>query len=871
MKKKRTTKSQLASGALAVGAAVAAAQSAEAAAFNVTNLNDSGAGSLRQAIADANALAGADTITFQAGLTGTITLTTDQLYISDSVDIQGPGPASITVSGNNTYRVFYLYNSTALLDVTISGLTITEGTADAGGGIIDFGENLVLDNVVVTGNHADFIGGGVAVTAYCSCDPYGPGSVTITGSTISDNTAFYAQYFGVAAGVGIYVATQVTIEDTTISGNDAQAGFGGLLVGYVSGSVTLDTVVISDNDAGLGYGGGAGFDHLAAGLTIQSSTIRDNDASGVGGGLAVQYSLGDFQIIDSTISGNEVVPGEVTRGGGIYFYAPAANLVVENSTISGNSAADPGDGGGLWVYAATADIRHTTISGNTAGAEGGGIYAYSGVVALSNSIVANDTATPPGDLAGFGTFDVSFSLVEDSGGANINDVTPADNIFGVDPQLGALANNGGPTETHKPALTSPAVGAGDPAFAPPPANDQRGLPREVPNGELDMGSVELQYGTVQFAVSTDSVAETAGTIQITVTRTGGSDGAASVPVSVSGGTAMGGAVDYTFGGTTLNWIDGDAAPKMFNITINDDLVFEGNETIILQLGTPTGAALGAPASETVTILDNETQPTVSVSDVSLNEGNAGPTTFPFLVTLSGQSAFTVTVNFTTNPVSAGEGTDYADNTGMVTFAPLDTSETVNVTVNGDPNVEPNETFDLVLSSPSGTTINDGTGAGTIVNDDVATTTDLSIQKTIASPGPFAIGQNITFTITVTNNGPATATGVSVTDTIPSNTTFVSSTPSQGSCSGTTTVVCNLGTINNGASPTIQLIVRATAPGSGSNSATVAAVNDSTANNNTAAAGFSIAVGEAPTLTETMQLMLAALLAMIALGVIGKRT
>ena len=77
--------------ALTLGAALAAVPAAHAAPFTVSNLNDAGPGSLRQAIEDANGLAGADTIGFQAGLTGTITLTTGQLEITDSVDIQGPG------------------------------------------------------------------------------------------------------------------------------------------------------------------------------------------------------------------------------------------------------------------------------------------------------------------------------------------------------------------------------------------------------------------------------------------------------------------------------------------------------------------------------------------------------------------------------------------------------------------------------------------------------------------------------------------------------------------------------------------------------------------------------------------------------------
>ena len=130
-------KGAVASGAALALGALAAGMPAGAATFNVTNLDDAGAGSLRQAILDANTAAGLDDITFQAGLTGTIILTSGELYISDSVSIQGPGAAVVAVNGNGGTRVFYLYNGSALLDISISGLTITNGSAPVGAGIID--------------------------------------------------------------------------------------------------------------------------------------------------------------------------------------------------------------------------------------------------------------------------------------------------------------------------------------------------------------------------------------------------------------------------------------------------------------------------------------------------------------------------------------------------------------------------------------------------------------------------------------------------------------------------------------------------------------------------------------------------------------
>ena len=109
------------------GGLVLAPNADAATTYNVTNLLDSGAGSLRDAVVAANANAGADTIVFEAGAAGTIILTTGQLEITDDVTITGLGAAASTVSGNNASRIFYIYSANASLTVSISGLTLTDG------------------------------------------------------------------------------------------------------------------------------------------------------------------------------------------------------------------------------------------------------------------------------------------------------------------------------------------------------------------------------------------------------------------------------------------------------------------------------------------------------------------------------------------------------------------------------------------------------------------------------------------------------------------------------------------------------------------------------------------------------------------------
>ncbi len=190
---------------LAIGAAgavttLAAPSPAGAAApIVVTSLADGGAGSLRDAIEQANAAAGQDTITFQTGLSGTITLASDLPHITDALAVQGPGASIVSVDGADQFSIFNFYgvSSGAGFD-EVSGLTVTHGLAhngdSSGGGVVtrNTSADLTISDAVITQNTASNDGGGVqAFNA--------SGIVAILGTTISDNTttgggggAFYA-------------------------------------------------------------------------------------------------------------------------------------------------------------------------------------------------------------------------------------------------------------------------------------------------------------------------------------------------------------------------------------------------------------------------------------------------------------------------------------------------------------------------------------------------------------------------------------------------------------------------------------------------------------------------------------------------------
>ena len=234
-----------------------AALSTQAATMTVMNTNDSDAGSLRQALADA---VDGDTINFDSLLNGqTITLTSGELLVDKSVTIRGPGSDNLTVDGNHSSRVFHV---SRWVSAAIAGLTITNGSAegDGGGGIHNDHATLAVDNCTVSGNHAAW-GGGIH-----NDGSNGSATLTVSNSTFSGNSV--AAPYSVGSGGGIF-----------------NSGFDG------SATLTVTNSTFSGNVAGLigvyGTGGGIYNDGPfgSATLTLNNSTFSGNAAGYVGGGI----------------------------------------------------------------------------------------------------------------------------------------------------------------------------------------------------------------------------------------------------------------------------------------------------------------------------------------------------------------------------------------------------------------------------------------------------------------------------------------------------------------------------------------------------------------------------------------------------------
>jgi len=380
----------------------------------VTSCDDSGAGTLRDAVT--NAVSG-DVIDLTGLSACTITLSTGAITTSvDDLTIQGPGADVVTVDAAQTSGVFSHYGAGTM---TIDGLTIAngriEGYAYHGGACVLSSGNIALTNSTATNCYsytAHAYGG-----ALCAV-----GNITLINAKLSGNTTkghFYYYYYpgypnpyrfdGTSRGGGAYAMQRLTITGSTITHNTAMTNNRGSVGGGVASRV--------------------------GGHHIESSTF-DNNYAWLGGGIDILGPFGGdpygLTVINSTISGNTASQS----GGGLNtFYL--AYVTLHNSTVTGNYAPYCG---GTYIYYGNADIKSSIIAGNTSTY----IYNQFGYYTAADLDVFSGNATITGDHNAIMTS---------------NAPTPADTIT-ADPLLLPLADNGGATMTHAFDLTSPVLDAG---------------------------------------------------------------------------------------------------------------------------------------------------------------------------------------------------------------------------------------------------------------------------------------------------------------------------------------------------------------------------------------------------------------------------
>jgi hypothetical protein len=319
-------------------AATASVKSARSATITVVNTNDSGPGSLRDALAIAN---DGDKID-ATGVSGTILLTSGELQVTRNVIISGPGAGNLKVDANHNSRLFENFAS----NVTISSLTITNGGSFCDpcpeqGGILNHGGLIVSDCVV---SHSTtyylYAGGGI----------HSEGTLTVTRSTIYANSS--------GSGGGIFSDGTLTVINSTISDNSAicpRCGGGGIVS---TGQATVTNTVISGNSAACCFGGGI---FNSGNLTVTNSTISGNKVlrSGMGGGI---WNAGNLTVSKSTISDN---------------WAPTASGILNSNRGAaqiGDTILNAGASGGTIANAGT----FTSLGYNLASDNGGGVLTGPG-------------------------------------------------------------------------------------------------------------------------------------------------------------------------------------------------------------------------------------------------------------------------------------------------------------------------------------------------------------------------------------------------------------------------------------------------------------------------------------------------------------
>ncbi len=347
--------------------------------------------------------------------------------------------------------------------------------AAQGGGILMFSDDLIVTGATVS-NNTGGSGGGFNVAACVECSA----SATITDTIITSNTA------NIGAGLRIQSWVDLTLDASTVDGNISTGDGAGL---NTFGTATITNSVFSNNDAG-GDGGGI---YSTSDLTIESSDLVGNEAASsggavywldygydalfdevtvdgntanTGGGLYLEGGGESYEIVASTISNNVATGTGWAASGGIY---SGTTGLIENSTISGNSAPNGGTGGIFSGW--TVDLNHVTITNNTDSLAAGGLVTDESQFRMGNSIVANNTSATgdPDCSASIISLGRNVVGIDDYGCATwltndlVGDGDTIEGIGPVDPGLLPLGNYGGPTETHALEPSSPAR---DRAFPP---------------------------------------------------------------------------------------------------------------------------------------------------------------------------------------------------------------------------------------------------------------------------------------------------------------------------------------------------------------------------------------------------------------------
>lgn len=564
----------------------------------------------------------AGTYTLTIAPSGPDDSSTGDLHIGGTVTLVGAGQSSTIVQNGSTPpdRVFGVLGGAT---VSMSGLTVRNGNVTGfGGGIANEG-NLTLSGVTVSGNTASLPGGGV--------DNFS-GSLTLSGSTVSNNSAPSGGGIAMENFGGSLSASGSRVVDNTATGGSSGAFGGGIAVDANNSTVSLDRTAVNSNlvfgGSATGAGGGIAISAVNVTLTLTNAAVSGNSVFGGSAGFADGGGIADYGnggtnllLTNSTVSANAVnASATLARGGGLSSSTPGSTIHVVGSTISGNTTSTNfafSHGAGIDLSGAAAvTITNSTISGNsenvTAGvpASGGGIAVggHSGAT-LDFSTVDRNTAATGSAVSNSPTsgLTVSNTIISGNPATNCNGVitdsgynldsgttcglTGTGDLTGVDPGIGGLQNNGGPTQTEAPVAGSPVINTANPS-CPPPATDQRGAPRP-----FTVTAARCNIGSVEFGATPPSGAGGISVLTATGVPVSGRSGSpiTATVANFTDNQATGNPADY---GATISWGDGHtstgqitASPSGGSVHGTNTYTLSGTYTVVVTITKADGASV----------------------------------------------------------------------------------------------------------------------------------------------------------------------------------------------------------------------------------------------------------------------------------------
>ena len=755
-------------------ALVFSAAAANAATFTVTNTNQQGPGSLYQALYDViGSTTSTNTIAFSIG-SGPVTIRPNfqYPYITKPVVIDGTtqpgynGTPIVELDGSGCYASGYhgcIGLSLQGGHSTIKGLVVNNysnhdnigGLGSAAGIMLASSNNTVVGCYLgtdITGQSIRANDVGVRIDNGAHNNVIGTSS-----SSASTRNLFAGNSTGIETGIN----SNVAINGTTIRGNwfgvsasGAPLGppFWSMNLGRLSGGVVGGTqpgegnliasrMAVAGCDHVLIQGNHFGISGTYTYSSIHMGFANNNTIGGTGPGMGNTFTWSyDLAIGIQDASGNVVQGNTLTNvDGGVYVFAAFAT--AEHNTIGGsadgagnkfNTLRHPG-WGAVTVASATGtsilrniivnnaglgiDLGHDGVTQNDSGDGDSGANNLQNFPVISAASSGNGTTTIAGTLnsAPFGSYRIE---LYSNDGCNASGYGSAETYLG---SLNTTTDASGNASFLITLNTTLPVGRSIAATATDSAGN---------TSEFSRCTSVTDGGVLAFSSSSTSAGEESGNVSITVNRFSGAGGSVNVNYATANGTASSGS-DYTATSGTLTFGNGETS-KTISVPILQDGFYEGNEHFTVGLSSPTGGALlAAPGTSTVTIVDDDVPPRATIADVRVTEGNSGTTTNAvFTVTVNPAPAAPVSLQWTTNPGTAGSG-DFTAGSGTLSFAAGETQKTITVGVVGDNAFEADETFTVALSNPSNMLIDRAVAVGTIANDDaqpVVSASDVTIAE-----------------------------------------------------------------------------------------------------------------------------------------------